>query len=924
MSRKIALISGLTPDDIIGPVNDILCCSPCQNVTVTFQNVHNSSLTISAITDDFIVGSTFSWSLIAVNGSPGPFFPLVVAEDETFTMTLEICGSSSPGIPSISFYLTTDEHGDEDPWTFDFNCVDFNTLISTSTINFGTVAPFVMSTETFTINNTTVGEIAYVPALGSGCPGLVAPLSGTLDPGDSITLDVNWTPIGYGETILCNLSVEFGSCVQVISISGTSQELACEECLCCVDIEIKTENDYIPTQSGFCDPSTFYYPASFLEQKTVVYTLQYQNPIVNTTVIQFNPQLYGDDCVFPLARPMNTRYEITYNSALMPDGSFNQMRLLGAGTNSANQKNWNAVFNPIDAANGVFKIALTFYVFEDYNNYLNAGLNDNGTKLTKNIKTNPIWYDNTVASVYNTLKAINGAFYLTRPGLEIGDRPLACSFNACPRFTARFYNQGLYGGPSEFLNYDFKLFRTIGIVNTFSTVEKTQIRFKITIPSFYGTGEPVIIYNVFAENNIDNTTDWITATDLSRYRVTDIGGTGVLDNHLVRPSDISYNVTGNYWQAVMHMGTTVDPTQTYRVAAIVYDSDGTMVNTFLSGPYQVTNFPDLDCGCELEFDSTFNQYYHDFNVNAFQPVGKERIGHELTVTGDLMFNCMENWQFNIDYWTDALARIDFIIYKKVDAFPTASETAFFAYNGGFATKVPNTNIWANNTGNLLVTQTPGVINTKINNIRVLWENTQFPGIVLTAPTAQFMNRVSAGPLSSTLAANAGITTSWMNEDVWIEYKFQFNFAPYLNQPLQWNVVRAFPVRAIDWEPMNSGYAQILSFVTIEGLDPLTGNWITLDEIGCFSNWVQIRLTYQADRTGNFIFFVEREPFGFAVLQENNGSASTTGMTQLSSPLVISQDLIFDPVTFQAQVILDPSQLDNRAEYAFCGYISFEP
>lgn len=923
MPRKIALISGLTPNDIIGPVNDFLCCGPCQNVTVTFKNVHNTSLTISDLFDDPIIGQIFSWSLILVNGSTGPFFPLVVAEDETFTMTFAICGAETGGVKSISFYFNTDEHGDEDPWVFDFNCVDFSTLISTSAINFGTVAPFVTSTETFTINNTTVGEIAYVPGLGSGCPGLVAPMSGTLDPGDSITLNVDWTPVGYDETISCNLLIEYGSCFHVIVISGLSESLACEDCLCCIDIEIKTENDYIPTQSGFCDPSNFYYPASFLEKKTVIYTLNYENPIVNTTVIQFNPQLYGDDCIFSLPRPMNTRYEITYNSALMPDGSFNTMSLLGAGTNSANQKNWNAVFNPIDAANGVFKIALTFYVFEDYNNYLNAGLNDNGTKLTKSIITNPIWYDNTVASVYNTLKAINGAFYLTRPGLEVGDRPLACSFNACPRFTARFYNQGLYGGPSEFLNYDFKLFRTIGMVNNFSTIEKTQIRFKITIPSFYGTGEPVIIYNVFAENNIDNTTDWITATDLSRYRVTDIGGTGVLDNHLVRPSDISYNVTGNYWQAVMYMGTTVDPTQTYRVAAIVYDSDGTMVNTFLSEPYQVNSLPDMDCGCTLDFESTFKQYFQATSANALQPVGKERIGHELNITGDGLEFCMENWGIERG-WEAALSRIDFVIYKKTDSFPTPTQTTFFGYYGGFATRIGLSSIWANNTGNLLVTQTGGVINTKINNIRVLWQNIPFTGVVVTAQTAQYMNRVSAGPLASTYVSATATNVSWINEDVWIEYTFKFNFTPFLNVPLEWNIVKAFPIRAIDFEPDNSGNYEVLTYVSVEGLDPLTGNWVSLNDVDCFGNWLQIRLTYQADREGKFIFFVEPEPFGLPVLQENDEIPSTTGMTQLSSPLVISQDTVFDPITFQAQVILDPSQLNNRMKYVFCGYISFEP
>jgi hypothetical protein len=80
------------------------------------------------------------------------------------------------------------------------------------------------------------------------------------------------------------------------------------------------------------------------------------------------------------------------------------------------------------------------------------------------------------------------------------------------------------------------------------------------------------------------------------------------------------------------------------------------------------------------------------------------------------------------------------------------------------------------------------------------------------------------------------------------------------------------------------------------------------------------LTYQADREGNFIFFIEPEPFGISVIQENDEIASPTAHTELSIPLVLSQDTVFDPVTFTAQVVLNGAAFENK-RYLFCGYIS---
>ena len=183
-----------------------------------------------------------------------------------------------------------------------------------------------------------------------------------------------------------------------------------------------------------------------------------------------------------------------------------------------------------------------------------------------------------------------------------------------------------------------------------------------------------------------------------------------------------------------------------------------------------------------------------------------------------------------------------------------------------------------------------------------------------------MNRTPAGPLGGLYASTIGMTNSWIDNDVFFEYTFTFNFSSDVNAPLFWNIVKAFKVNAIGFEPINSGFEERLTNVSFEGQDIETGLWFPIDPPYCFSNYTAIRLTYQADREGNFIFFIEPEPFGISVIQENDEIGSPTAHTELSIPLVLSQDTVFDPVTFTAQVVLNGAAFENK-RYLFCGYIS---
>ena len=917
MPHRIERIDGLYVD---GTLNRLLCCAGdgCGTNVSTFQNTHNSDLNVVSFLIN-TTGSGVTVTLTAIDGLP-PSFPFLVVEGGTFTMEFEVCwdGVTSP-LGSWIGRFDTFEHAPDTPYSFDMICVDSTYLDwSTLSLNFVDAPVGIPTTQTIFSGQQMLFSSLY-PLTISGCTGVtITPNPMVITQGVGTSFDVTWTPSAPGETLSCSIDDDCGGS---FDLTGNSVVVECDGCLCCVDVTIKTENDYLDPESGFCDPGELYNTASFLEKKTIVFSMVYPAGINSSWRLQFNPALFLRDCEPPFQAAnlvLPTGYAITYFQSLMPNGVAQPMALTGAGANANNQQNWECFFRPGDPTLGTFNVELTFYNVADLSNWLTASAFDNLLKFTRNILSAPSDWTNSAASVYNANKFLSGAFMVTDPTILDGENFTFCQFTSCVNYSARFYNKGLYNQPSEFTNPTWQLTRNIGAVTGFSTIEKTNVRFQIQVPPMYGAAEPVCIYHLFDVTNVDNTVDFLTSSDSSRFRVQGYAGTGVLDNHLVRPGATS-NI-GGYWTFDLHVGTTVTPSTRYRMAAIIYGSDGNMVNTFLSNEWTVRTVPDFDCDCELDINSTFQQYWQNTAANAFQPSAKERIGQTLTIDGGPFVDCLENWGYTGD-WRALIGFVRLNIYKRQTGFPNPPQTTFFQYENhissrdlGFPGNFNNQNdmvVLDNGTGGLDVT---------ISNRRVRWQNIPFnSGIVQTANTATYLNRVSAGAMSSTLITTAGVVDSWIGYDVYFEYTITFNLAPITGSPFLWNIVRAFPVRAIDLEPF-TGFATYLTDVTIYGRTSLTGSWTELDGEICFKDFAQIRLVYQADREGNFIFFAEPAPFGLPVLQENNEIPSPNAMNQLTSPLVVSMDTAFDPALFTAEVILDAQQM-TADNYLFCGYIS---
>jgi len=905
---------GLDPEG----TNYLACCQTCQDTFVTFQNTHNTPVTLN---DFFITdaGSGVNVSFVNFFSQP-PSWP-TMNPGETVIFKFAVCWDTvTDPLSSWTFQLQTVEHGDELPYTFNMECADFNLLLSSNTFDFTDSVLNATNTRSVTFNNNTIGRVdVHFDTNGCGSPDpILNPDPTFILQGASGLITLEWTPTNQSDALFCYPTF----CGVDFFVTGSVLEEPCD-CLCCLDIQIQTENNYLPVQTGFCDSAVQYNTASFLEKKTVVFKMKYQAGLITGWNIQFNPALYTFDCTAPFDGTANfpVRYYYQFLSGAHLDGVAQPMTLLGVTSNAMNLKNWEVNFRPINSGNGTFNIELTFYDIQDYEGFITNLTWTNSNKLKRNTLSETTDWSNSLPSVYNSLdKFIQGAFLMTDPGTLVNDSPFKCLTYTCSNFASRFYNKGLNNGVAEFLNPSFTLSRQGNAVTNFSVFQNTKVQFEINVPSIYGTSAPIVIFHLFNATSEDNAVDFFNSSDSSRYRVLSYPGTGVLDNHLVRPG--TTGVSSGGWIFSLHVDSNLNTASSYRVAAIVYGSNGTMVNTFISDEIRVSRYPDMDCDCSPAIVSNFSQFWQKHEVDCFQPVGKERIGHSVSLTSGDFPTCMYNLGLLINDWRSQLQSVRLNIYKRVENFPASNKTTFFQYqthysirNNAFAGNFENLN-------NLIVTDTgANEVVASINNIRVPWELVPFSGgQVLVASTDEYMNRSPVGFLASGYIATNNITQSWVNRDVYFEYIFTFNLRPQVGETFLWNLVKSFKVNAIDFEPANSGFEQVITDVTVEGLDKITGLYLPVEAPICFADWNAIRLTYQANREGNFIFFMEKEPFGISTLVENNEALSLTGMTQLSNPLVLSMDTSFDPSTFTASVVLDAPNFEN-ARYRFCGYIS---
>lgn len=937
MPTLLTQIGPLTGGGALNPVIQN-CCNP---IFITWRNDHGSSLTITGMNVTDQMGPTyFTFQVQEIDGNAAPgCFPFTIAAGATFVSKVQCCAINNVSTHTCQFEFNITGHPDDrhfyeiGPYSPGGNdgalcCADS----FPDGVNFGTVPigsssslPFEMcnlTVQTFDVNISWSG-------LGGSDINFDLPVTQTLNPGDSFSGNFIFTP-----TTILNVSVKAYGALQncgLISCDGTliGNSIVSCDCLCCEDISIGDyKNSPVNVQTGFCDSSDIYSVATICEEKLIEFSMRYA-PGMTPGAFQlfFNPWMFANFCDFAskyTGGQINAQPPVAFffdYLASMSVGNTYPMTIIGAGTNYFNQLNWTCEITI--TATDLFVVSFKFYMIEDVEDWLTNTMINNQPKWRRNSinATNPNEgdpiLDNSLPSVYNMPKKLCSLLYTIDSDHLLNDQPRECYITNSISWTARYYNKGLYNGASEFVDPIFTFTRNAQNVTSLSVLEETTATFEITIPSTFGTVADVW-FQLFQETDVQNNVDFLTNYDSSRGMITTNPIAGVIDNHLRTPSSVISS--GNDHIITAQIGTTVDLSKTYRLAVVVYASDGVTVNTFVSDALSVTNVATWDCeNCQIQpIQSTFSNYFFSEETTCFRPVAKERIKHSFSVDQTDFVNCLSEYG-TVNEWRIFLKSVVLNVYRRENNFPSSGQSTLFLWQTHQSNRIigfPNN--WQN-LGALIVADSGLTVDLNFTT-NILWQQTAFSGTsVLTCNNSTYMNRTNAGPLGTIYATTLGITNDWRGETIYLEYIFNFDLSIIMSAPFNIGQVMAFRLQPIENEPNNSGFDSIIESMTIEcetspnNFVPVTNNQV------CPDNCSRVRITYCANQNGNFLFFANPTNGGVPQLIEYDPVASPQGLPAYLTPNMDSD--YSDGNCAQITFSMDgwPS-----GQYEICGYITLEP
>jgi hypothetical protein len=922
-----------------GAITNLIYPGCCCEITCIITNINNQKMSLTGITASFAAGEF----TVVLNSIPP--LPQSLNPGDGFQFTLTICADPGEDFDVLIIGITSAEHGLENH-QFDFGPAPAGT-VDVSAIDFG-IVPIGTTSSPQTIcitSNATLCQTKFTIDV-SDCGIGVKPSPSVLnvDPGglDTDCTFITWEPEFECQQLNCTINIEICDGIIIpITVTGQSTNRdgspcagPCDECLCCESITIITESEDAKAMDDVvlnCNDATIFDLAAVGEKKIVEYSFNYPTGLSDNMEFYFNPWLFSNNCDFgslyptgSINNPPPVAFYYQYNSL---DSGPQSMPLVGAGVNVLNQLNWECEFEYVGP--DAFKIRFSFFMINDFDNWITNLLHSNSPKWRRTdvnavIPALNAVYQNTFPSVYKINKRLCGLLYLIDPNTlvvvppnTVPTQPTRCWNIVSVRYTARWYNKGLYNGPSEFINPAFVFERSGVPVLNLSTIQKTEVKFSINIPVGFHNKT---IFQLFDETTTDNTVDFLSNYDSSRAIITTIPGISVLNNNLQSPSSIVSLGGGNY-EITAYIGTNVVMGHQYRIMAIVY-STVNMVNTFISDPLLVTNTPTFSCEeCQPDVDSTWKQYYLDSTGDCIRPVAKERLMHQTTWNvGDLK-TCISEWP-NSNDWLDYVTTMRLNVYKRALDFPVVGQTTFLMINQLQSSRVVGFPGNWNNTTNLIVSDTGPASEIETSFIRrVGWEQTAFnPSDVFIANNATYMNRTPVGALAAGYIATLGATNDWRDDEIYYEYILTFDFTSLFGSPYQINLVKSFKVLAIQNEPDNSGFPPIIESMVFQGFNGTS--WVNITGPFCPSDFQSLRVTYCANQSGEFIFFAEPSPDGNQItIRESENQPSPNGFPQLLN--VVSLDSSFSAVgggSYCATAILDSNSLANGL-YLLCGYWS---
>ena len=886
-------------------------------------------------------GEDGNTQVTAVNGNPLPVSPFPF--NAPFTFDVILCSSATVQTRRYTFfiaYIDCKGIGQTQQWELDIETIDFSQSWNPSGINntlphnFGNVAVGQSATFQAIFTNLQACSIEIQDNISGSNPGeITSDFPGgqvVVLPAQSLTINFTFTPSAAGlyQATHSFLSSKCGNTsLGGIRFSGTGEDTPPPtDCIYCEDVTYHTEDDLIAVQNIGCNfnPANYVGFNAFGEKKSFEFTYNYAAGLANGFKIWFVPEFWADFCDFAAYYPNNfinqpppVAWFINYNNGITTTTA---MTLTGAGAATNSQKNFLAEFVPISGTQ--FKIRLTFFFGMDLDSWLNSALLNNQDRFLKSSRYETTQLTNNVPSVFNQDRQACFFIYVVDPNNPVTDpntgvvSDFTCNESVSFKQTASFLNKSLYNAPSIFTNPTFELKRSGNVVTDFSTVQKTTIEFSITVPA--GRDVDDVVFQVMEVTGTGNTTTFLENYDSSRSRIQTNTVPGVLDNHLETPSQQPTDQGGNVWKTTATFGTNLDTQGTYKIIAIVYDTDeenAPLVESFISPDFNVTDLPSpSDLCCPPSWISNFNDYNNVYLTDCFTPTVKERFCHNVAIRGGGLIQCLQDLGMpQAADWRQYAETLTLNIMKEVTGYPNANQITSFVfdtytsyvnpvYGGGWFN--PNKGFNVSNVGSEIQTSTCQ---------RVRYEEDQAPSLVYTADQLQPYTRQSVGGQAQAMIQAQNIDYNWANETIVFEYQLKLNLTPLVGSPLFLVSVFRPVIKPFDFEG-NSSPNRGLSRITM-----YDQNGVIINAPICAGSKEIDYILVKTDQipaagTLNLIATLDPVPTSVNHLQEEESYQGQANLSQLQSVTLYDVDVVF--VNNEAFFKIDISQL-GVGTYEIC-------
>ena len=466
-------------------------------------------------------------------------------------------------------------------------------------------------------------------------------------------------------------------------------------------------------------------------------------------------------------------------------------------------------------------------------------------------------------------------------------------------------------------------------VNNFSTISLTDVEFQIDASNVGGVSN--VVFHLIDASQTNNLVDFLNNYDSSRAEITTQPATGVLDNHLKTPSTGPTNIGGSIFSTSAIVGNDVTAGQEFYLIAIVYSKGDlpstNIVNSFIFGPYEVTETPGIEESCcSLDIVSDFFDYNSQFTTNCFKPTVKERIKHRLTICGgEFASECLVNLGLpleKVNEWLNYVTTIDLRILREVVDYPAAGQTTSFIYENYSIIRDPAFPGGYNLNGQKFLTASdPGAIgdNPCITTeflTRVRYEDQIQPTFVQVANNSTPFSRTGVGSLAPVYIAANNVSFDWAGQDIIFEYQINFDVSSLLGVPFTFTQVFRPKINPFDFEDKESprGLSDI-QFFAPDGPNEEPGTELFTAFCAETYPFIWVKTTKITNDDLNLIATVDFLPYNANNLEEEE-SYNSPFLSNLTSSYVFDVDILFDPVTNEAFFKLDLTQF-GPGTYQIC-------